>query len=106
MVGANATINWATDRSATTGSVTWGRVGVEACTANTAPAIRTEYHDHSGPRLSVVGAHDPDRQHPYCYRVFLGGTDLLDTDPAPQFWTQLPVGNATPFAFAVFGDWG
>ena len=106
VVGANATINWATDRSATTGSVTWGRVGVEACTANTAPAIRTSIiitpvlaYQWSAPLTLTANTQ-------YCYRVFLGGTDLLDTDPAPQFWTQIPAGNPTPFSFAVFGDWG
>ena len=87
VVGANATINWATDRSATTGSVTWGRVGVEACTANTTPAIRTSItitpvlaYQWSAPLTLTANTQ-------YCYRVFLGATDLLDTDPAPQFWT-------------------
>ncbi|MDX6538897.1 MAG: acid phosphatase type 7, partial [Gaiellales bacterium] len=40
----------------------------------------------------------------YCYRVQLGSTDLLGTDPSPQVKTAAASG--TPFSFAVFGDWG
>jgi hypothetical protein len=106
VVGANVTVNWATDRSASTGSVTWGRAGVEPCTAYTAPAIRTNIiitpvlaYQWTAPLTLTANTE-------YCYRVFLDATDLLDTDPSPQFRTQLPAGNPTPFSFAVFGDWG
>jgi chitodextrinase len=42
----------------------------------------------------------------YCYRVFLGTTDLLGTDPSPQFTSQVAQGSSAPFSFDVFGDWG
>jgi hypothetical protein len=42
----------------------------------------------------------------YCYRVFLGSTDLLGSDPSPTFFTQVPAGSTEPFTFAVIGDWG
>ena len=38
--------------------------------------------------------------------MFLGSTDLLGSDPSPQFWSQIPAGSSTPYSFAVFGDWG
>ena len=42
----------------------------------------------------------------YCYRVLLGCTDLLGTDPSPTFTSQVAAGSTAPFTFAVFGDWG
>lgn len=42
----------------------------------------------------------------YCYRVYLGTTDLLGSDPSPWFWTQLPAGSTQSFSFAVLGDTG
>lgn len=42
----------------------------------------------------------------YCYRVYQGGTDLLGDFPSASFRTALPPGSATPFSFAVVGDWG
>jgi len=98
------TINWATDQSATAGSVQWGPVG--SCTANTTAASRTsikvintfEY------QWKAVIPVSPDTQ--YCYRVLLGSTDLLGTDPSPQFTSQVAAGSAAPYSFAVFGDWG
>jgi chitodextrinase len=36
----------------------------------------------------------------------LGSTDLLGTDPSPQFTSQVAAGSTAPYSFAVFGDWG
>ena len=98
------TINWATDRTGTTGSVVWGPVG--NCTANTTTATRAD--------LTVISKAEyqwkasvpitPDTK--YCYRVMLGTTDLLGTDPTPRFTSQVKTGSTTPYSFAVFGDWG
>jgi hypothetical protein len=105
-IGPYATINWMTDRSGTTGSVAWGRAGVESCTAHSTPAIRTSLvitpvlaYQWTAPLTLTAGT-------AYCYRVYLDALDLLNTDPSPQFWTQVPAGDPTPFSFAVFGDWG
>ena len=40
----------------------------------------------------------------YCYRVFQNGGDLLGA--SVTFTTALAAGSATPFTFAVMGDWG
>src|SRR5512134_7380 len=111
VVSSYATINWATDRSESSGGVRYGKVGTEACTAHYVIATKMP--------ISVNGVFqyqwkaqlnlEPGVQ--YCYRVYLGTSpsgeiDLLGTDPAPTFWTQVPMGASQPFSFAVIGDWG
>ena len=108
LVGTAVTVNWATDRSATTGSARWGAVdGMGACApTNSVAATRTgitvngvsEYQWNAKFTLPSSGR--------YCYRVFLGTTDLLGADPSPAFTTQVPAGSTEPFSFAVLGDWG
>lgn len=109
VVGTSATINFATDRSATEASATFGVAGNEACTAHRVGASKTSI------TVNGVGEYQwratfgvkPDTT--YCYRVFLGtapGTDLLGADPSPTFVSQLPAGSTKPFTFAAFGDWG
>src|SRR5215217_8543042 len=110
-VATYATINWATDRSDSSGGVRYGKVGSEACTAH--------YVNGSKTPLSVNGVLEyqwkaqltilPGTQ--YCYRVYLGTSlvsqiDLLGSDPAPSFWSQVPTGTTQSFSFVVFGDWG
>ena len=110
-VGPYATINWATDRSETSGTVRFGKVGSEACTAHYVLATKTpisvngvlEYQWKA--QLNLV----PGTQ--YCYRVYLGTSpvnevDLLGSDPAPSFWTQVPSGAIQSYSFVVIGDWG
>ncbi len=109
LVGPYVTINWATDTSSATGSVTYGEVGSEACTAHAVAATKStiSVNSDSTYQWKAMLTLDPDTQ--YCYRVFLGsGTpiDLLGTDPSPAFWTQIPVGSNKPFSFIVVGDWG
>ena len=108
LVGTAVTVNWATDRSATTGSASWGAVdGTGACApTNAVAATKTgitvgsvaEYQWSAQLTLPSSGK--------YCYRVFLGTSDLLGADPSPAFTTQVPAGSTEPFSFAVFGDWG
>jgi fibronectin type 3 domain-containing protein len=109
VVDKYATINWATDRSSTKGSVKWGQVAADgSCTpATTVSATRTFISVNS------VGGYQwkamlsnllPNTK--YCYRVYLSSTDLLDSNASPQFWTQLPAGATQSFSFVVFGDWG
>jgi fibronectin type 3 domain-containing protein len=108
VVGQYATINWATDRSAITGSATWGQVAADgSCTpTNSVAATRTAItvNSVSEYQWKAMLTLSPNTQ--YCYRVFLKAVDLLGSDPAPQFWTQLPAGSTQPFSFVVFGDWG
>src|SRR5215216_5265333 len=110
VVGSYATINWATDRSETSGGLRFGKVGSEACTAHYVSAAKTP--------LSVNGVLEyqwkaqlnltPGTQ--YCYRVYLGTSpvneiDLLGSDTAPSFWTQVPAGSTQSYVFGVIGDW-
>jgi hypothetical protein len=111
LVGTKVTINWATSRAATSGAVSWGPAG--SCTGHLAGATRNtlsigpsdvsatavpEYQWRSTIDVGVPGT--------YCYKVWLGSIDLLGSDPAPQFTTQVPAGSTQPFSFAVLGDWG
>ena len=108
LTGNSVEVNWATDRSGTAATTTWGAVdGTGGCApTNTVTAVRTsitvngvsEYQWAAALSLPVSGA--------YCYRVFLGTTDLLGTDPSPTFTTQVPAGSTAPVSFAVLGDWG
>ena len=104
-VGSYVSINWATDRSESSGAVRFGKAGSEACTTHYAPATRTvitvngvlEYQWKA--QLNLL----PGTQ--YCYRVYLGTSpvneiDLLGSDPAPSFWTQVPPGGNGPIRMA------
>jgi hypothetical protein len=103
----NVTVNWATTTSITSGSVAYGRSGVESCTAHTVAAHRTaitvgttaEYQW----KASIPGL---TRNTSYCYRVLGNGSDLLGSDPSPVFKSQLPAGSTVSYRFAVIGDWG
>ena len=111
--GPHVAINWATDQSDTTGSIRYGSVGtggtcspttVLAATRKTisvtqtgAPAVY-EYQWKGDLTLPASGS--------YCYRVYLGSTDLLGANNSPTFTTQVPVGASDTFSFDVFGDWG
>jgi uncharacterized repeat protein (TIGR01451 family) len=110
VVGSSATVNWATTRFSIAGVLKYGRVGTESCTAHTvstthfAVTVGTASEFQWKAQLSGLA---PDTA--YCYRLYLGQSsqvDLLGTDPAPQFRSQIPRGSNTPYAFAVFGDWG
>src|SRR6478609_82414 len=111
VVSTGATLNWATDQSQTTGYATYGAVGSEACNAHRVNGSKTgitvgskgEYQW----KARITGLLSDTR---YCYRVWLGQlnglVDLLGSDPAPQFWSQVAAGSSAPFSFAVIGDWG
>jgi hypothetical protein len=111
VVGTGATVNWATDRSRSSGRVRYGRDGVESCTARSVPATRTsitvngvsEYQWQAQLSGLLPGAR-------YCYRVEFGTAspiiDLLGADPSISFDAQLPAGATAPFSFAVIGDFG
>ena len=106
VVGNSATVSWATDRSQSTGTARWGVVSGGQCTpSNTVTA--TQRVDHGGLDAASTSG-PPCSAFPgpgtYCYRVQLGSTDLLGTDPSPQVKTAAASGTA--FSFAVFGDWG
>jgi len=102
-----ATVNWATDRSTTKGSLTYGRFGSESCAAHRVSASKTAITVSGVPeyqwKAKISGLLPNTR---YCYRVFLRSTDLLGSDDSPTFWSQIPAGVSTPYSFAVLGDWG
>jgi chitodextrinase len=103
------TVNWATAQAGTTGRVEWGPVG--SCNAHTVDGTTSTTIRLGDPPNQVVEYQwkadlpvAPDTA--YCYRVFLDGTDLLGSDPSPQFTSQVAKGSTAPYSFAVFGDWG
>ena len=107
LVGLHVLVNWATDRTATTGSLQWGSVKNGTCVlSSTQAATRTpltvgslsEYQWKASLTLPSAGT--------YCYRPYLAATDLLATNPSPQFVTQAAAGSTDPFSFGVMGDWG
>ena len=103
-IQSSITVNWATDTSASTGSVRWGTPG--NCTANSTTATKTSITVNSVSEYqwkATIGV-SPDTT--YCYRVMLGSVDLLGSDASPQFTSQVAKGSTAPFTFAVFGDWG
>jgi hypothetical protein len=109
VVASYATLNWATDTSSTTGYATWGKVGSESCTAHMVTATKNSITVNTVVEYQWKASLTLTADTRYCYRVFLGsspGVDLLGTDSAPTFWTQIPAGLNKPFSFAVLGDWG
>ena len=108
LVGLNAIVNFATDRSGTTASVSFGpAVGGLCSLTMTVPASARvaisvnsvlEYQWKANLSLPTTG--------PFCYRAYLGTADLLGANLSPTFTTQVPVGSPETFSFAVFGDWG
>jgi hypothetical protein len=106
VVDTYATVNWATDNSGSTASVTWGQVGSDSCAAHSATATKTSMTVNGVTEYQWQAELALSANTQYCYRVYLGNTDLLGSDPSPHFWTQVPAGGSTPYSFAVFGDWG
>jgi fibronectin type 3 domain-containing protein len=108
LVNLHVAINWATNQSATTGSVQWGQVGAGgACLlTNTLPASRMSILVGTVPEYQWKGDLTLPASGKYCYRVYLGNTDLLGANPSPSFTTQIPFGSTQSFSFDVFGDWG
>jgi fibronectin type III domain protein/calcineurin-like phosphoesterase family protein len=110
-VGPYATINWATDRSETSGAVRYGKSGSESCTAHYVPATKTAITVNGVLEYQWKAMLNLMAGTQYCYRVYLGSSpvtevDLLGSDSAPTFWTQVPSGANQSFSFVVFGDWG
>ena len=108
LVDLHVAINWATDQSGTSGSVSYGQVGAGgACSPTTQVAASRitisvgtvlEYQWKGDVTLPSTGT--------YCYRIFLGSTDLLGSNAAPTFTTQVQFGATDSYSFVVFGDWG
>jgi len=108
LVGRHVSVNFATDQSATSGSVTYAAVaGDGSCTpATKVTATRrtvkvgtvSQYQWTADLNLPASGT--------YCYRAYLATTDLLAGNASPRFTTQVPVGSDESFSFDVTGDWG
>ena len=111
VVGSYATINWGTDRSEMSGLVRYGKSGVESCTAHFAIPTRIPISVNGVLQYQWKAQLELEPKTKYCYRVYLGTSpanqiDLLGSDPAPSFWTQMPAGANESFSFVVIGDWG
>ena len=103
-IQSSITVNWATDTSDSSASVTWGPPG--SCAANAKAASRTSITVISRAEYQWEATIPVAPDTTYCYRVLLGGTDLLGSDPSPTFTSQVAAGSTAPFSFDVFGDWG
>ncbi len=107
LVASHVNVNWATDQSATTGSLRWGPVTGGVCTLpNTQTATRSSFTVAAVNEYQWKASLSLPGQGSYCYRPLLGASDLLATNGSPQFQSQVPAGDSTPYSFAVFGDWG
>jgi hypothetical protein len=109
VVAGYATLNWGTDRSSAVGYATYGKADTESCTAHRVGASKTGITVGSTAEYqwkAKLSGLTPDTR--YCYRIFLGdpAVDLLASDPAPTFRTQVPAGAGVSYSFAVLGDWG
>ncbi len=107
LTGLHVNINWATDKSATVGTLRWGPVSDGACQlTSTATASRVSVTIGKLGRYQWKVPLNLPATGTYCYRPYLATTDLLGTAASPTFTTQVPAGSTDPFSFAVFGDWG
>jgi chitodextrinase len=108
VVGTSATVSWATDGNATASSLSWGEVG-QSCTQQRTAATSRAFTVNGVAELQWTATITVRPDTRYCYRVAAGpadATDLLGSDPSPQFRSALPAGATKPFTFAVVGDWG
>lgn len=109
-VGTYMTVNWATDRSATTGAVRWGRTGATgSCSpATSVPATRASITVNGVAEYQWKATFSVGTAGEFCYRPYLGSasTDLLGADTSPRAKPQVPVGSSQPYSFAVLGDTG
>ena len=105
----NATLNWATNQSQSTGYATYGQLGVESDAAHRANGSKTSITVNGVPeyqwKAKITGLLPGTA---YAYRVLFSNPtfDLLAPDGSPTFTTPPLPGGAGPFSFAVFGDWG
>jgi hypothetical protein len=112
LVGSSVEVNWGTDRSSTKGSARWAAVDSQGnCTittskSQTVSASRTAITVNGVAEYQWAASLSLPASGTYCYRVYLGSTDLLGTDPSPRFTTQVPSSSSQAFSFDVFGDWG
>ena len=82
LVGLSVNVNWATDRSATTGSLQWGPVTSGTCSlTNTQTANRVSISVGSVSEYQWTAPLTLPSQGTYCYRPLLTTTDLLATNP-------------------------
>jgi hypothetical protein len=79
---------------------------VGSCAANTTAATKTSITVVSKAEYQWTATIPVTPDTTYCYRVYLGGTDLLGSDASPTFTSQVAAGSSAPFSFDVFGDWG
>jgi hypothetical protein len=106
LVRRTVTVNWATTTDITSGSVTYGRSGGR-CAAHTVSASHTAITVGVTPEFQWrASIHRLKPNTSYCYRIAGNGSDLLGTDAAPVFRSQLPKDSKVTNRFAVIGDWG
>ncbi len=107
LVELHVTVNFATDQSGQSASVSFGPASGATCSLTDSVAAErrglrvgasNQYQWKATINLPTAGT--------YCYRTYLDGADLLTTVASPRFTTQQQPGDSTPFTFDVMGDWG
>jgi hypothetical protein len=107
LIGNHVIVNFATDQTGPVASVSYGAVtGTTCALTGTVNAARVTVKVGNVNEYQWKAPLDLADEGQYCYRILLGTTDLLGTGASPVFTTQAKAGAATPFSFAVFGDWG
>src|SRR3954451_9524930 len=90
LVQRSVTVNWATTTNITSGSVAYGRAGVESCSAHALEASRTAITVGTTPEYqwkATIRRLKPNTS--YCYRIVGSGADLLGSDASPVFRSPL-----------------
>ncbi len=108
LVGRHVAVNFATLQSATNGSIRYGAVdGSGGCAPTTTVAAdRITIQVGTVAQYQWTAQVDLPAAGTYCYRAYLGATDLLNGNPSPKFTSQVPLGGTSGFTFDVLGDWG
>ena len=108
LVGTSVNVNWATDRSASTASASGAPYDVGRLCRRAQRDREPDFdHGRQRRRVPVDGCAHAAAPGTYCYRVFLGTTDLLgERRRRPASRPRCRPVDRTPYSFAVFGDWG
>jgi hypothetical protein len=106
LVKRSVTVNWATTRDISSGSVTYGRAGGR-CAAHTVAATRVPITVGTTSEYQwKASLRHLKRNTSFCYRILGNGGSLLGSDAPPVFRSQLPKTSKVTLRFAVLGDWG
>ena len=108
LVGLHVIVNFATDQSGTTASVSYGPFDGTRARSPRAQTARRARRSRSEPSASTSGRpRSRSRARAATATASCSARPTCSAaDASPAFTTQAPAGSSQPFSFAVFGDWG